>query len=98
MKKVMVIIMTKLFKLISAFFTSIYKIIDKIIVTPISKAVYSISKILNKNNGKIEKLLNKPNVLIYFSLLLAIIVFFLINSKVINLVETEAEIITNQPV
>ena len=90
--------MTKLLKLIAGFFKGIYDIIDKIIVTPISKLVYLISKLLNKNNGKIEKFLNKPNVLIYFSLILAIVVFFLINSKVVNLVETEAEIITNQPV
>jgi YbbR domain-containing protein len=98
MKKVMVVLMNKLLKLIGSFFKGIYYVIDKIIVTPISKLVYYISKGLNKNNGRIEKFLNKQNVLLYFSLILALVTFFLINSKVVNLVETEAEIITNQPV
>src|SRR5574344_337684 len=97
-KKVKVIIMNKIFKIIGAFFKGIYKIIDNLIVTPISKLVYTISKFLNKNNGKIEKFLTKPNSLLYLSLIIAIVIFLLINSKVINLVETEAEIITNQPV
>jgi YbbR domain-containing protein len=77
---------------------AIYKIIDKLIVTPISKLVYNASKGLNKNNGKIEKFLNKPNALLYLSLLMAILVFLLINSKVVTLVETEAEVISNQPI
>jgi YbbR domain-containing protein len=97
-QKVIVILMNKLFKIITGFFIGIYKIIDKLIVTPISKLVYNASKTLNKNNGKIEKFLNKPNALLYLSLILAVIVFFLINSKVVTLVETEAEVISNQPI
>ena len=93
-----VIIMNKIFNLIASFFKGIYNIIDKYIVTPISKIIYNIDKKVNKSGGKIEKILNRPNMLLYMSLALAIIVFLLIDSKVITLVETEAEIITNQPV
>ena len=90
--------MSKIFKAISSFFKGIYNFFDKILITPISKLVYKIGKLLNKNNGKLEKFLNKSSTLLYLSLAIALIFFFLINSKVISFVENEAEIITNQPV
>ncbi len=76
----------------------IYKFIDKKIIVPISRAVYYFNKKYKKNQGKVDKLLNKPNFLIYLSLIIAVILFLLIDSKVISLVETEAEVITNVPV
>ena len=90
--------MNKIFQLIGALAKFLYGLLDKYIITPISKIIYNINKKINKNNFKIEKILNRPNMLLYISLGLAIIVFLLIDKKVINLVETEAEIITNQPI
>lgn len=80
------------------FFKRIYRFIDKCIVVPISRVVYYLSKKLKKNQGKLDKILNQPHFLIYLSLALAVIMFLLIDSKVISLVETEAEVITNVPV
>lgn len=88
----------KIFKPIKALFKGIYIVVDKIIVTPISKLIYKINDISKNNSGKIEKLLNRPNVLIYVSLLCAFGAFLLIDSRVINLTEKEAEIISDQPV
>jgi len=90
--------MSKMFKPIVSLLKGLYSVLDKVIVTPISKIVYKLGKLLNKNNGKLEKFLNKSSTLLYLSLVLALIFFFLINSKVISFVENEAEIITNQPV
>lgn len=90
--------MNKLLKIIVTFFKGIYALIDRLIVTPISKLVYVINRKINKSNINVEKVLNRPNVLLFVSLGLAVIVFLLIDSKVINLVETEAEILTNQPI
>lgn len=90
--------MSKIVNALISFFVGIYGVIDKIIITPISKLVYKIGKLLNKNNGRIEKFLNKSSTLLYLSLVIALIFFFLINSKVISFVENEAEIITNQPI
>ena len=84
--------------MITKFFKKVYSIIDKFIVVPISRAIYYLSKKVKKNQGKLDKILNKPNFLIYMSLVLAVIMFLLIDSKVISLVETEAEVITNVPV
>ncbi|MDE6284712.1 MAG: hypothetical protein K2M17_03115 [Bacilli bacterium] len=80
------------------FFKAIYRFIDKFIVVPISRLIYYFTKKSKKNKGKLDKILNQPNFLIYLSLALAVIMFLLIDSKVISLVETEAEVITNVPV
>ena len=87
-----------IFTFFKAIFVGIYKIIDKILITPISKLIF---KIINKNtNGPsfIDRMLNKPNMIVYISLILAFIVFILIDRKAVTLVETEAVVIPNQTV
>ena len=90
--------MSKLFKPFISLFKLIYKFIDKIIVTPISRIIYYFSKKVKNNTSHIEKLLNRPNILVWLSLVFAVVVFLLVDKKVITLVETEAEVLTNQPV
>lgn len=80
------------------FLRGIYRFIDKSIVVPISRFIYYLSKKWKKNQGKLDKILNQPHFLIYLSLAIAVLMFLLIDSKVISLVETEAEVITNVPV
>lgn len=84
--------------MITRLLRKIYKFIDQKIVVPISRFIYYLSKKYKKNQGKLDKILNKPNFLIYLSLFLAVIMFLLIDSKVINLVKTEAEEIRGVPV
>ena len=90
--------MSKILKAILNFFRAIYRVIDKIIVTPISRFVYYISDRLKNNPSSIERFLNRPNILLYLSLIFAVGIFFLVDSQVITLVEKEAEILSNQPV
>lgn len=90
--------MSKIFKPFVAIFKFIYAILDKLIVTPISKLIYRISKLGKNNGGKLERILNRPIVLIYISLICAIAVFYLVDHKVISLVDNEAEIITDQKI
>ncbi len=94
--------MKKIFKKIGKFFAKVfkvlYRIIDVILVTPISKAVYFVGDKLSSKNGNLDKFLNKPNTLIYVSLICAFAAFFAVDRKVINLVETEAIVLSNQPV
>ncbi len=86
--------MTKFF---SNIFKAIYKIVDKLVVTPISKFVFQIGKRFNKRTGGLDKLLNRPNFLLYLSLIIAVVVFLLVDNKVVTLVEEKAEVITNVP-
>ena len=94
--------MKKIIKAILSFFKKIFKaiytVIDKFLVTPISRLIY---RILNRGNGGpglIDRMLNKPNMIVYISLALAFITFILIDRKIIVLVETEAVVIPNQTV
>ena len=66
------------------FFRKLYKLIDVLIVVPISRLIYNIQKALKKNGGLLDKLLNKPNFLIFLSLILAIVLFLLVDSKAIS--------------
>lgn len=85
-------------KVFKAIGKGIYGFIDKIIITPISKLIYRIMNTGVARGGVFDKLLNRPNFIIYFSLLLAFITFYVIDQKVVTLVETEAVVISNQKV
>ncbi len=91
-------ILKKIGKMLYVIIESFLKFIDKIIIMPISRLVYNISKSTSNNNNEINKILNRPQFLIILSLVFALIFFFLIDKKVINLVSTEAGIIKNVPV
>ena len=82
----------------SKIFKKIYQVFDKCIIVPISRLVFNIQNLFKKNNGLIDKFLNKPNFLIFLSLVLAVVLFLLVDSKAISLVENNAEVITNVPV
>ncbi len=75
----------------------VYVFIDKIIVTPISTLIFKIQNKLGKES-KLEKILNRPNFLLFLSLGFAFLLFYLVDSKASLLVSTDAEILTNQPV
>ena len=94
MMKIIKTIFTPIIKL----FKLIYTIIDKILITPISKLIYKVRDLLKNNNTKIEKILNMPNVLLYISLACAVLLFYLVDSEVISLTTSEAEILSDQPV
>lgn len=90
--------MRTLIKFFGKLFKGIYKLIDRVIVTPISKYTYRITKKFNKRTGGIDKLLNRPNFLLYLSLIIAVAVFLLVDNKVVTLVEEKAEVISNIPI
>ena len=93
----MVITMNKILDIVIAFFKSIYNLLDKVIITPVSRFIYNINEKI-KGKSYINRLINRPKFLVYASLVLAVIMFVLIDRKVINLVENDAEVITNIPV
>lgn len=80
------------------FFLSIWHFIDKYIVNSITKFFLGITNILNKNGKYVEKWMSNKNTLIFISLGIALIAFFLVDSKNMVLTETSAEVIYNQPV
>ena len=91
-------IIKSILKPLLALFKGLYFVLDTILITPVSKLVYKSRDLLKNNNSKIEKILNMPNVLIYFSLICAIGLFLLVDFEVISLTSSEAEILSDQPV
>ena len=79
-------------------FKAIIRFFDKIIITPFSKLAYMITDKLNIKSGSFEKFLNRPNTLLYVSLILAFCTFLLIDNRVINLISSESIVLENQPV
>lgn len=88
----------KIIKTMKKIFLSIWHFIDKFIVIPVTKFFLGITNILNKNGKYIEKWISNKNTLLFISLIIALVAFFIVDSKSVTLSETSAEIIYNQPV
>ena len=92
----------KIFKTLGRFFKKtfriIYRIIDLLIVTPLSKLVYKLGDLLGSKNGNFDKILNNPTTLLYASLICALVAFFAVDLKVVNLTETEALVLSNMEI
>ncbi|MFI3260720.1 MAG: CdaR family protein [bacterium] len=76
----------------------LFSIFEKIFITPISRFIYFFKKKINKSRGWFDKLINNGKFLMYLSLAFAVVVFLLIDYKVLNLVETQYDVIPNEPV
>ena len=77
---------------------AIYKVFDVLLITPISRLVYKLGKFSKKHFGFLDNILNKPNMLIIFSLLVSVAIFAFVSIRSVNIVETESEILSDQPV
>lgn len=88
----------KIFKMFRIFFKNIGKIIDRRIITPITKLVVAITDFFSKLGTKVETWLTKSNSLLFLSLFLAIIVFVVVDQKVLLYSENSAEILKSQAV
>ena len=90
--------LSKILKFFGKIFRIIYRILDLLLITPLSKIAYRINDFITSKGGGFDKFINNPNTLIYISLICAIGVFFAIDKKVINLTETESVVLSNQPI
>src|SRR5699024_6601711 len=81
----------KIFKNIVSFFS---RIIDKLIVMPISKLILMINKKFEKPGKKFENLLSRTNTLLFISLVLAILIFIVIDQRILTYSESSAEVLT----
>ncbi len=78
-------------------FKGIYNGFDKIIITPISTLVYKIQRRIGKLN-KLDKILNRPHILLYISLILAVLLFYIVDSQATSFMSKDAEFLTNIPI
>lgn len=80
------------------FIKAIIKLIDKKIVTPITKFILFITDKLGRRTDKFERWLVKKNTLVFISLIIAIVIFFTIDKKTTSLIDSYAEVLYNQKV
>ncbi len=85
-------------KLIKNVFKNIFKFIDKKIIIPITKFFVFIGNKLKITDKPLEAVLAKKNSMIIISLILAIIIFFIVDTRSTTLLETNAEVIYGMPV
>lgn len=83
---------------LTIFFHNLWKIIDRKIVLPITKLVVRISDSFDKSGRKLEMLLSKSTTLLFLSLFMAIVVFVIVDQKVLSFSENSAEILKEQKV
>lgn len=90
--------MSKIFKAIGNLFKKIAKFIDKRIVLPITKLFVAISNKFKGNGRNFERIITRKPGLIIVSLLIALGVFFIADTKSTSLIETSAEVLYDQPI
>lgn len=90
--------MSKIMKLIRNLFKKIARFFDKKVVLPITKFFVEISNKFKGNGRSFEKIITRKPGLIIVSLLAALGVFFMADTKSTSLIETSAEVLYDQPI
>lgn len=90
--------MKKILKLITNFFSSIGRFIDKKIVMPITKLIVKITGKFDKSSKKFENWLSRSNTLLFISLFLAICIFIVVDQKILVYTDSSAEVLKKQPI
>ena len=80
------------------FIKAIVKLIDKKIITPITKFILLITDKMGRRTDKFERWLIKKNTLIFISLILAIVAFYAVDNKSVVLIDSYAEVLHDQKV
>ncbi len=85
-------------KIIKSIYSFFSKLIDRIIVVPISKLILIINKKFDTPSKKFENWLSKSNTLLFISLAMAILIFIVIDQRILIYSESSAEVLTDQEV
>lgn len=88
----------KIVQTIKSFFKKIWTLIDKYIILPITKLVLRFNGDYDKNGRKLENWLSKKNTLLFISLFIAIVIFIIVDQKIIAFSQSSAEVLKNQVV
>ncbi len=78
--------------------SSISKAFDKYVIMPITKLIVNINEKFGTKSKYLESWLSKSNTLLFISLALAVVMFIVIDQKILVYSDNSAEILRNQPV
>ena len=80
------------------FIKAVIRLIDKKVITPITKFILLITDKMSKRTDRFERWLVKKNTLVFISLLISIVAFFAIENKSLSLIDSYAEGLYDQKV
>lgn len=78
------------------FFRLIFNAFDRYLIMPITRLVFKISQIFNKPNKYFETWLSKSTTLLFVSLFFSIIIFVVVDRKIITFSSQSAEVLKEQ--
>lgn len=90
--------MKKIIQTLSSFFYDIWHFIDRRLIVPITKLILKLTNNFEKEGKRFENWLSRPTTLLFISLLISIMVFIIVDQKILLFSESSAEVLTNQPV
>ena len=79
-------------------FKSISNAFDRLIIIPVTRVIYKITKLFSKPNKKIETLLTKSTTLLFLSLFLSIGIYIVVDRKIITFSNQSAEVLKEQKI
>lgn len=85
-------------KMIKNIINPLGNFIDRKIVTPITKLIITITSKFDSSGKRLEKWLSKSQSLLFISLFLSVIIFIMIDQKIIVFNDNTAEVLKNQEV
>ncbi len=85
-------------KLMNNFIKSLLNFIDKVIVTPITKLFVNFSSRYGESGKRFEKILSKPNTLLFVSLFLSALIFIFIDQRIISFTDNTAEVLKDRKI
>lgn len=80
------------------FFKSVFNFFDRYVILPITRLIFRLTKRLSIPNKKFETWLSKQTTLLFLSLFISIIVFVVVDQKIISFSSQNAEVFKSQPV
>lgn len=90
--------MQKTPKKMNKFFYNIWLFIDRKIIVPITKLILKLTGNFDRSGKKFENWLSRPTTLLFISLFLAIMIFVVVDQKILIFSESSAEVLRKQPV
>lgn len=90
--------MKKIIRGIGNFFHKIGSFFDRKIIIPITKLIVKITEKFDSSSKRFENWLSKTSTLLFISLIIAIVVFIVVDQKLLFFSESSAEILKSQPV
>lgn len=88
--------MKKITNMFKNIYTSISNFINKVLLIPVSKLVFSITSKFNKKGKLFENWLSRSNTLLFISLIISITIFIIIDQKIVNYSANSAEVLQAQ--